>query len=305
MEFQSICTNLIFILHIALFDCYSIGANRAGFPLGPSIQSYSRRKNMGKYAVITGASSGIGAAFAELLAARGYSLIITGRRRERIEAVAERIRSQWATEVQVMIVELTTEDQKQKLIREISSRDDIELLINNAGFGLSHSFVSDDTSEHYKMLDVHMRIPLELIEAVLPSMVRRSSGGIINVASVAAFFPMPKASTYSASKAFLVSFSESLAMEVAAAGIDVQALCPGLTRTDFHEKMGASGKEIAQRNLFGWMDPYEVCNRSLKKLQSDRVIFVPGVINKFLVGVVSHTPRWLYYPLVRAAREKA
>ncbi len=260
---------------------------------------------MSNYGVITGASSGIGAAFAELLAEEGYSLLLTGRRKERIESVADDLRTRFNVDVRVVITELAEEEQRASLRSRIGELERVDLLVNNAGFGFSQPFATDDPKLHYEMLDVHMRAPLELIETVLPGMAKRKSGGIINVASVAAFFPMPKASTYTATKAFLVSFTESLAMEVAGAGIDVQALCPGFTHTDFHERMGISAGGLNQRNLIGWMEPHEVCRRSLKKLRSDCVVYVPGLINKLLVRGVSHMPRWLYYPLLRAARENA
>jgi hypothetical protein len=145
---------------------------------------------------------------------------------------------------------------------------------------------------------VHVRTTLELVDAVLPGMKRRGSGIIINVASVAAFFPMPGGALYSATKSFLVAFTESVSMELSNQGIRVQVVCPGLTHTDFHERMGPQGKRITERKLLPWMSSRRVVRSSLRAIKHKRVVFIPGASNRILVRVFSHLPRKLYHALL-------
>lgn len=276
---------------------------RRTIKIGPTVAATTgeRGVSMNSSAVITGASSGIGAEFARVAAMNGLDLTITGRRRDKLEAVAERIRREQGRRVETMIVELADRDQRTELCAVLAQRDDIELLVNNAGFGVPGTF-DEEAERQLDMLDVHARAPLELIKAVLPQMKRRGSGAIINVASVASFFPLPKASVYASSKAFLVVFSEALAMELSAFGIGVQALCPGMTRTDFHDRMGVSGRETSQRNLMGWKTPESVVAGSFAALRRGRVVYIPGIGNNLLVRTLSHLPRRLYYRLVQRLR---
>lgn len=244
-------------------------------------------------AVITGATSGIGAAFAEILAAEGYNLLICGRREAKITSFASELILRHSVEVRVLLAELSMESEVDRLVAEIQELQEVSMLINNAGFGMAGYF-SENPVRHHEMLAVHVVAPIRLIEAVLPSMKRNRRGSIINVSSVASYFPTPKGSTYSATKQYLNTFSESLHMELKPHGIRVQALCPGMTRTDFHMR-NHEGKEIEKKNVLGWMNPETVAKRSLRHVSSERVIYIPGVVNKLLVRVVSHLPRRLYY----------
>ena len=249
-----------------------------------------------KTAVITGATSGIGAAFAEILAARGYDLLLCGRREEKISNIASRLRLQHEGEVRVILAELSVESEVDRLVAEVRALPEVSMLINNAGFGAAGRF-SENPSQHHRMLAVHVIAATRLIEAVLPSMKRRRSGSIINVSSVAAYFPMPTGATYAATKRYLNVFSESLHMELKPYGIRVQALCPGMTRTDFHSRSD-EGRSIAKKNVLGWMEPSTVARRSLKRVSGRGVIYVPGLINKFLVRFLSCLPRRPYYWIV-------
>ena len=139
---------------------------------------------------------------------------------------------------------------------------------------------------------------LGIIAAVLPGMKQRKRGSIINVSSVAGFFPMPRGSMYSATKAFLVSMSESLSMELAGHGVRVQALCPGMTHTDFHRQLGIAGEELSQRKMLVWMSADRVVRSSLKALSRNRVVCIPGLAYYLIVRLFSHTPRWIYYRLL-------
>jgi len=131
----------------------------------------------------------------------------------------------------------------------------------------------------------------------------RRSGSIINVSSIAGFFPMPRGSVYSASKAFLTVYSESLAMELKPHGIRVQALCPGMTHTYFHERMGITGAEITQRKAMSWMSAHGVAERSLRAIDRNRVVCIPGLFNRIAARVLSHIPRFIYYRAVMRIRQ--
>jgi len=252
-------------------------------------------------AIITGATSGIGAAFARLLAQKGYDLFITGRREGKINAFAGELREKYGVAVRVSIVELADQDQVDRLIEEVAAIPGVAYLINNAGFGKVGHFI-ENPQRHHAMLMVHVLAAMRLTGAVAPRMVLAGTGAIINVASVAAFFPMPGSASYSATKRFLVTFSESLHMELSSKGIRVQALCPGMTRTDFHERMGSDGEKIRKSYFLGWMLPDKVARLSLRHLASGPVLYVPGFVNKLLVRIVSKLPRRLYYNLTKRIR---
>ena len=253
-------------------------------------------------AVVTGGTSGIGAAYANAFAESGHDLIIVGRREEIIRGVARSIEAKTASSVEVRIIDLAISEERDALVSELEGLDNIEILVNNAGFGHSADFGGEEINTQLEMLDVHVTSSVKLIAAVLPGMKQRKRGAIINVASVAGFFPMPRGSMYSATKAFLVSLSESLSMELSRHGIRVQALCPGMTYTEFHTQMGVAGEELAQRKLLVWMSADEVVRRSRKALSRNRVICIPGIAYFLIVRLFSHIPRRLYYRLLKRLR---
>ena len=254
----------------------------------------------GKTAVITGATSGIGAAFAHEFAAGGCNLLITGRRKEKLDAFARELEDKYDIRAVPFIAELSDKEQVDRLIEEIDAVESIAALVNNAGFGKAGNFAGN-LERHHAMLMVHVHAVVRLAGAVVPRMIDSRGGLIINVSSVAAFFPLPGSATYSATKRYLINFSESLHMELSRFGIYVQALCPGMTRTDFHLRMGEDGRRIEKRYILGWMKPEKVAKLALRHLTGNRVIYVPGLINKILIRVVSRLPRRLYYRLARMA----
>jgi short-subunit dehydrogenase len=254
-----------------------------------------------KTAIITGATSGIGASFARVFAQMGYNLFLTGRRIEKINAFAAELREAYGVSVRVSITEFSDAGQINRLIEEIETIPIVSVLINNAGFGNAGLF-ADAPERHYAMLMVHVAAAVRLSGAVVPRMVHNGEGMIINVASVAAFFPMPGSASYSSSKRYLVTFSESLHMELSTKGIRVQALCPGMTRTDFHDRRGTEDDKIRKRYFLGWMDPDTVVRRSLRHLDSGNVVYVPGLVNKLIVRLVSRLPKRLYYRLASKIR---
>jgi hypothetical protein len=256
-----------------------------------------RRMRGKKTALITGATSGIGRAFAEEYAKRGYDLILTGRRAPEIRKVAAGLSRRYGVEAKAVIAELAREKDVAKLEAVARKEKEIDVLVNNAGFGSRNEFLDDGADRSAAMVSVHILAPIRLIREIAPRMIARGKGTIINVASMAAFLPLPGSGLYSATKAFLHSFSESLFLDAARHGVKVQSLCPGLTHTDFHRKLGMSG-DMRSRGFLRWMDAEEVVRESLLALKRNTPLCIPGFWNKVVFRVITLVPRRLYYPLV-------
>jgi short-subunit dehydrogenase len=250
---------------------------------------------MSKTAVITGATTGIGAAYARRLAKDGYNLVITGRRKEIIQKLTDDIVKQYGIKIDLVIAELSDDNDFQKLVDVIKTKEDIEFLINNAGYsGYDKYFDESDVADHEKMIKVHQIIPMRLISLVLPGMIKRHSGNIINVSSMAAFTPFSCCSVYCSTKAFLKTYTESLYFELKDKGIKVQALCPGWTQTDFgksHYSKEIYAKMIKQAA----MSPERVVDYSLNCLKKNKVVSIPGFTNKMVVKLFPSLPRGMYY----------
>jgi len=228
-----------------------------------------------KHALITGASAGMGAEYARQLAAAGTNLVLTARRLDRLEELARELRAKHGIAVDVVAADLLDDAGIGRVERLIAESPDLDLLVNNAGFGGRSGFVRGDVADHMRMVAVHVGATVRLTRAALPGMIERGRGGIINLASVAAFSPFSGA-MYSGTKAFLVMFSVNLQAEVEAKGISVQALCPGMTHTEFHE-VAAIDKAVVPKPL--WMTAEKVVRISLRKLGRGAVC-VPGWKNK-------------------------
>jgi short-subunit dehydrogenase len=254
---------------------------------------------MSKTAVITGATSGIGAAYARRLAADGYDLIITGRRQEIIRKLADDLTTKHNIKVKVIIAELSDENDVRKVIKAIENAENVEILINNAGYGgLFRPILHVTPADYDRMIKVHQLTPLQLILAVVPRMIERRKGTIINVSSLSAYAPTPAAGIYQGSKSFLKLFSESLHMELKDKGIRVQALCPGYVDTDFFRDSKSEEEKTSILSGFRTrltMSPDSVVDYSLKCLKKDRVICIPGAIYRLLWRLVSVIPGNLYY----------
>jgi short-subunit dehydrogenase len=254
-------------------------------------------------AVVTGATSGIGKAYAERLAADGFDLVITGRRRELLNDFAAILRSRYGVQVLTVIAELSDENDLNGLIKLLAKKDDIFFLVNNAGFGSGEAFCQCTMEEHMKMLNVHVVAALKLIYTVLPQMIRHKEGAIINVSSMGAFTPAPGSTMYASTKLFLKSFTESLHMEVKRHGIKVQCICPGFTRTEFHSRRKA-GKINGGRSVIKYMEAGDVVKKSMKALERDKVMVVPGFMNRLLVSLVQVLPKRFYYFMMEKASAK-
>jgi short-subunit dehydrogenase len=188
-----------------------------------------------KTALITGASSGIGATFARQLAGKGYDLVLVARRRERLASVANELQKTHSVSVETLVADLANLSDIEKVEKRIRKLENLSTLINNAGFGVSGNFAETDPAKQIDMINVHIVASVRLCRAALPGMIARHHGAIINIASTAAFVPIPGHIMYNATKAYLVFFSEALQAELTATGVHVQALCPGFTHTEFHD----------------------------------------------------------------------
>lgn len=225
-------------------------------------------------ALITGASSGIGAEFARQLAAQGYDLVLCARREERLRALAGELAQAYGITAETLVADLAKPEGIETAARHIAGLADLEILVNNAGFGTEGRFARADAGRESDMVSVHMAAPVRLSRAALPGMLARGRGAIINVSSVAAFFPLPGSVLYSSSKTFLTAFSRALQVEVAGGGVRVQALCPGFTVTEFHDTL----KRFDRGRLpwFLWQRAEDVVAQSLAALWDGPVVFVPG-----------------------------
>lgn len=251
-----------------------------------------------KTAVITGATSGIGAAYASRFAKEGYDLVITGRRKEKIEAFADTIRKECGVNVEVVLVELSDDKGVNELLKKISTRQ-IDILVNNAGFGTKSLYQDSEFNIMEQMTKINVLVPMKLIHTVLPGMIKKGAGTIINISSESAFLTIPKNSVYSGGKAFLKTFlktfSEGLHLDLINTGVKVQVVCPGFTRTDFHGKMGINIPQKRSKGLIHWYTPEEVVAASLKDLNKDKVVCIPGISTKMLIRFLSLLPRKSYY----------
>ena len=235
-------------------------------------------------ALITGASAGIGAAYARALAARDHDLILVARREDRLRELAGTLLAAHQMHAEVLPADLATDVGIGAVEARIASTPDLSLLVNNAGFGINASFAASDRADQVAMVRVQTEAPVRLMHAALPVMEARGGGGMINVSSIAAFLTRGGGSpTYSASKNFLNVFSQNLQSEVRADGIHVQALCAGYTLTEFHDAQrgGASGRPSMPRWM--WMTPEQVVETSLAALERGRVIVIPGWRYKLIV----------------------
>lgn len=243
---------------------------------------------MGKLAVITGATSGIGAAFARKFAEQKYDLILTGRREHKIRALADELNAKYGVNVEVLLLELSNETDLNEFVKRLQKADNVEILVNNAGFSKRGKFAEIDFNAYEEMLKVHAIASMRLMRAVLPKMLAHNSGSIINVSSIMAFFPFAYNSMYTATKAFMNLLSESIYQECKGTNVKVQALCPGLTVTDFHERMGLDVEKLYKKSTWLWMAPMKaekVVAKSLKYLAKNKPICIPGLVNKLIVFI--------------------
>jgi short-subunit dehydrogenase len=233
-------------------------------------------------AAITGASSGIGAAFARRLAASGYDLILVARREERLTALARELEQHHLIQVEILTADLASKEDVESVERRVAQLDNLAFLINSAGFGTSGKFASSDLTKQIQMIEVHVLASVRLSRAALPAMIARQAGAIINLSSVISFVPAPGNVTYCATKTYLNVFSQVLHTELSGTGVRVQALCPGLTHTEFHDSPEFAAFHSLRIPEALWMSADEVVSHSLECLRRNKVICVPGFKNRIM-----------------------
>lgn len=240
--------------------------------------------------LITGASAGLGAEFARQYAARGDDLILVARRADRLDELARELAAKHGIRAEVIATDLAAADAAGTLLAEVTKRGlRVDILINNAGFGARGDFTELDLATQTRMIDLNCRTLVALCHEVLPGMIARGSGGILNVASTAAFQPGPWMAVYYATKAFVLSFSEGLHEEVKAKGVRVAALCPGATKTEFGDVA-----DMTSSTLFKFAgDPGAVVRDGMRALDGNRAVKVSGLANAVLAGSIRFTPRFL------------
>jgi short-subunit dehydrogenase len=250
-------------------------------------------------AMVTGASSGIGATFAHKLAARGYDLVLVARRKDRLEETARAIEAAQPVRAEVLAADLTRETDLKMVEDRIAAAPNLEFLVNDAGFGTTGYFFTVPLEGQDQMHRLHVMAPMRLAHAALTGMVARGRGSIVNVSSVSGFGQTPGSVSYSATKTWMRSFTEGLYIELKSAGspVRVQALCPGFTLSEFHDTMHFDRTEIPAAM---WMQADEVVETSLRGLERGQVLVVPGWRYRLLVFVMQAFPRSVYYKLAIA-----
>ncbi len=241
--------------------------------------------------LITGASSGIGAAFARHLAVLGHDLVVTARRTERLQELAAELQAEHSTTVTVLPCDLADPAAVAGLCDTMEQRAlQVDWLVNNAGYGVPGSFDAHDWPVHADFLRVLLEAPTELAWRVLPGMRQRGYGRIINVASLAGHVPAPAGHTlYAASKAYLIRFSQALALENRSHGVHVCALCPGFTWSEFHDVTGTRAK-MDKLPRYMWLTADEVVVEGIRAVERSDAVYIPGRVNRFLKAALQLMP---------------
>lgn len=249
---------------------------------------------MSRTVLITGASSGIGEAFADLFAAEGFDVVLVARRADRLAVVAERIRMRHSRRAEIIVADLSQRNAPVQLCDEVARRGlTIDALVNNAGYGIPGAYVASPWERHDAMLQVMVVALAELTHRLLPAMIDRGYGRIINVASLAALVPAPAGHTlYAASKALVVKFSESLAGEVLRYGVHVTALCPGFTFSEFHDVTGTRAT-VSRLPRWLWMDAAQVARQGFDAVMIGTPVHVTGRVNRAIALWSRYLPDWL------------
>jgi short-subunit dehydrogenase len=239
-----------------------------------------------KVTLVTGASAGLGVEFARQLSKRGHRLVLAARRKERLEELAREL-----GKARAVAIDLSKKDAAGKLIADLEGNGEVvDVLVNNAGFGLIGRFAELDARRERQMIDLNVGALTDLCRAVAPAMIERKSGAILNVASTAAFQPGPKMAVYFATKAFVLSLTEALHEELKPHGVHVTCLCPGPTRTEFGEVAGFGGNGLFDRVA---MESPAVVTAGLDGLDRNKAVVVPGLVNKIGAGSTRFAPRFV------------
>jgi len=258
------------------------------------------REGSGRTALVTGASAGIGKAFADVLAERGYGLVLTARRADRLEAAAADLRARHGVPVAVVVADLADPAAPAALVAAVDALGlHVDVLVNNAGYGVPGRYAATDWTAQRDFLQVLVTAVAELTHRLLPGMIARRFGRILNIASLAALVPAaPGHTLYAASKAFLVKFSEALAGECAAEGVHVTAVCPGFTYSEFHDVTGTRAQVSAMPGWM-WSDARDVALAGYAAVMAGTPVAVTGRVNRVIAFGAKHLPAALANAAVR------
>jgi len=245
-----------------------------------------------RLALVTGASAGIGAAFARILASHGYDVALTARRADRLDRLAEEISLRYGVEALTVAADLAEPEAPGQILDFLTAHGrTVDALVNNAGYGLPGAFLDTRWEDQRAVIQVMMTAPTELAHRVLPGMVHRRFGRIVNVSSLAGLVPGSAGHTlYGAVKAYLVRFSQSLHMETAARGVHVSALCPGFTYSEFHDVNGTRAQITQSTPPWLWLGADEVAAAGYEAAEANRAICVPGAPNKAIAALSKMIP---------------
>lgn len=239
---------------------------------------------MAQWALVTGATAGIGESFTRLLASKGYNIALVARDEARLHERAAGLREKYSVQTFVLPADLSTK-KGVKVVEEYIESFEIEVLINNAGFGINKAFTASDLDAEQDLLNVLVRTPMRLMHVILPGMKKRKSGTVINVSCVAGFIA---GGTYSAAKSYLTVLSESLNTELKSTGVKVSSLCPGFTRTEFHQRGRMKMNGLPN---FMWLNADKLVAKSWSDAQANKPVSIPGWQYKLLVAIISIAPR--------------
>ena len=258
------------------------------------------KEGTGRTALVTGASAGIGLAFAKVLAERGYDVILTARRRDRLEELARGLEAAHGIRSLIVADDLARPGGGARVLDAVSRAGwGIDVLINNAGYGVPGSYATTTWAQQRDFLEVLVIAVAELAHGVMPGMIERRWGRIINVASLAGLLPGVAGHTlYAASKAFVIAFSESLALEGATHGVHVTASCPGFTLSEFHDVTGTRA-QMSKMPAFMWLDADTVARDSYDAVMAGRPVYVPGRLNRSIASLSRLLPRRIVWAAMK------
>jgi uncharacterized protein len=250
-------------------------------------------------ALVTGASAGIGEAIARELAARGHGVTLVARREERLRTLAGELSERHGVRADAIAVDLGDPPSRDRLADQVAGLGlEVEILVNNAGFGGSGNAADSDRERLVAMLRVNCEALLDLQTRYLPAMVERGRGAVINIASTAAFQPIPGTATYAATKAFVLSLSEAVHQELKGTGVTLTAVCPGPVKTEFGQVAGIEHAEDQLPDLF-WMTSEAIAKAAADGAESGKRVVVPGLLNRAGAVTGQHSPRMLVLPLAK------
>ena len=231
-------------------------------------------------ALITGASSGIGSEFAHQLAMQSFDLILIARRKEKLEVIKKELQEKFSVKIEILIADLSKLIENEKIVSKIINLDNLDVLINNAGFGINNTFLKIDLIQHIDMINVHYTSPVMFCHAAIPGMIKRNQGVIINTSSTAAINKAQGSVMYTSTKTALTVFSELLQEKIKDTRVIIQSLCPGFTYSEFHDTESMSGFQRGWFPKEAWMTTEEVVTLSLEAIRNREVIFIPGEYNR-------------------------